>query len=162
MNLRDMLLNVDIAKLQAADKKMWRATLRVGDTVNANIAKPTTLSISDRGVFLLCSITGRFTTMDDIDDSVGDFGECKLSFTMVNGSGRVYIQDPIYMDSFLTPGRVKDPADGSGEPSGVLQFPGIEFLTVFQPKDDITFMVDNAANHVNNWQMSLHGFWLVG
>ena len=159
MNLRDMLQNLDVKKLMEADNRIWRATLRVGDTVPANQALPTTLNVSDRGLFLVCSITGRFSTMDHPEDADVDTGVCKLAFTMVNGSGRVYIQDPIYMDSFLTPGRVKS-LDDNGEPSGVLQFPGIEFLTLFQPKDDITFKVDNAAALPNTWQMSLHGFWI--
>ncbi len=159
MNLRDMLLNLDVKKLMEADQRIWRATLRVGDSVPANQALPTTLNISDRGLFLCCSITGRFTTLIN-DETVQDNGVCSLSFTMTNGSGRVYIQDPIYMDSFLTPGRVKSELDDTGDASGVLQFPGIEFLTLFQPKDDITFKVDNAANTENTWQMSLHGFWI--
>ncbi len=162
MNLRDMLLNLDVKKLMEADNRIWRATLRVGDSVPANQALPTTLNVSDRGLFLCCSITGRFTTLIN-DETVQDNGVCALSFTMVNGSGRVYIQDPIYMDSFLTPGRVKsDLATNNDDaaPSGVLEFPGIEFLTLFQPKDDITFKVDNAANTENSWQMSLHGFWI--
>lgn len=157
MDLRSLMNNLDVAKLMATDKKVWRATLRCGDTVPANSGKPTTLSISSRGLFLLCSITGRFSTLKTgpVDDGV-----CRLSFSMTNGSGRVYIQDPIYMDSFLTPGRVKDGQDPDGEPSGVLQFPGIEFLTLFQPTDEITFVVDNAADFANSWQYQFHGFWV--
>jgi len=157
MNLRDMMNNLDVTKLIATDNRIWRATLRVGDTVDAGQAKPTTLSISSRGLFLCCAITGRFSTLQA---GPADDGICRLSFSMNNGSGRVYIQDPIYMDSFLTPGRVKDALDDAGDVSGVLQFPGIEFLTLFQPTDEITFMVNNAATYANSWQMSLHGFWI--
>lgn len=157
MNLRDMMNNLDVPKLLATDNRIWRATLRVGDTVDANQTKPTTLSVSSRGLFLCCAITGRFSTLMAGPD---DDGICRLAFSMKNGSGRVYIQDPIYMDSFLTPGRVKDALDDTGAASGVLQFPGIEFLTLFQPTDEITFEVNNAADYANTWQMSLHGFWV--
>jgi len=157
MNLRDLMNNLDVAKLMETDNRAWRATLRAGDTVPASQAKPTTLSISSRGLFLCCAITGRFSTLKTGPE---DDGVCRLSFSMNNGSGRVYIQDPIYMDTFLTPGRVKNAADDTGDPSGVLQFPGIEFLTLFQPTDEITFTVNNAADYANDWQMALHGFWI--
>lgn len=157
LDFKDMIQGIDLPKLLEQDSKMWRATLRAGASVPASSTLPTVLSISNRGVFLCMAITGRFSTLE-----VGpaDNGVCNLSMKMNNGSGRVYIPDPIKMDNLLTPGRVKSTVAGANLGEG-LQFKGIEWLTCFRPKDDITITVTNDAAIANTWEMAFHGYWIT-
>ncbi len=156
-DFKDLIQGINLAQLLAMDDKIQRATLRVGDTVPASSALPTTLNISNRGVFLCLSITGRFSTLDT---GPADTGGCKLSMAIKNGSGRVYIPDLIHLDSLFTPGRVKDSLDTTGAAGNQLQFEGLEWVTVFRPTDILTHTVQNDAAYANSWEMAYHGLWI--
>ncbi len=155
-DFKDLMQGINLQQLLANDDRIERATLRVGDTVPASSSLPTTLNISDRGVFLCLGITGRFSTLDT---GPTDNGICKLSMTIKNGSGRVYIPDAIFLDSLFTPGRVKDAADTSGAVANQL-FGMLEWVTCFRPKDILTHTVQNDGTYANSWQMSYHGVWI--
>lgn len=145
-------------QLLKGDEKIWASSLRVGDTVAAGISKPTTLSISQRGVFLVMSYTGSYTTLQGATDD----GVCRMSMKIKNSSGRVYISDPIFLHNLFTPGRVKDTTQPAAAAGNQLQFPGLPWITVFRPNDDITHEVQNDATFVNSWEMAYHGVWIIG
>jgi len=158
MDILKLIQEIDLKKLIEADKSRWTGHIRVGDSVPASTSLPTPLSISQRGLFLCLSMSGRFTTLDA---GPADNGTCKLSMTMNNGSDRVYIPDPVFLDSILTPGRVKDASAAGGAAGNQLQFPGIPFVTLFKPKDIINHIVTNTAAIANTWQITYHGLWLT-
>jgi hypothetical protein len=155
--LRDLLHGIPLKQLLAGDEKIWTSSLRVGDTVLAGKSKPTVLSISQRGVFLVLSYTGSYTTL-----AAGptDNGVCALSMKSNNNNGRVYFPEPIFLHNLFTPGRVKDVLDPAGAASNSLQFPGMEWVTVFRPSDQITHVVQNDATADNSWEMAYHGIWI--
>lgn len=157
LDFKDLIQGIDLGKLLENDARMWRATLRVGATVPASSTLPTVLSISNRGVFLSLRMTGRFTTLEA---GPADDETCKLSMKINNGSGRVYIPDPIKLDNLLTPGRVKGSV-AAGDLGGALNFPGLEWVTVFRPKDDITHTVTNDAAIANSYEIAYHGYWIT-
>lgn len=157
LTLQDLINPINLAQAQAADSKFYRATLQASDEVPASQSKPTNLVISPKGVFICMSITGRFTTLTG---AATDSGVCPLSMTWQNGSQRVYIDQPVYMDCLFTPGRVRV-AGVTGDPSSQLQFPGLPWVTVFQPKDTLIFKVTNDAAYANRWQIALHGIWVL-
>lgn len=156
LSIQNLIQGIDLKKIQESDQRFYRASLRVGDTVPANDNKPTNLVVQSLGVFLCVSMTGRFTTLDT---GPADTGVCRMSMKWVNGSQRVYIDQPIFLDCLFTPGRVKSPGV-TGDASGQLQFPGLPWVTIFQPKDTLTFTVQNDAAYANTWQMALHGIWI--
>jgi hypothetical protein len=158
--LRDLLHGIPLKQLLEGDKKIWTSSLRVGDTVLAGKSKPTVLSISQRGVFLCLSYTGSFTTLFDDGGAAGDNGVCALSMKSNNNNGRVYFPEPIFLHNLFTPGRVKDVQVPAGTASNSLQFPGMEFVTVFRPSDQITHVVQNDATFDNSWEMAYHGVWI--
>lgn len=158
LDIRDLLTGIDLKKVQENDKLFQRATLRTGDTVAANATLPTSLQVSPKGVFVCMSLTGRFTTLVS---GPSDTGVCNLSMTWQNSSNRVYIDKPVYLDELLTPGRVKSSLDTTGAAGNQLQFPGLPWVTVFQPNDVLTFNVQNEANYANTWQIALHGIWVI-
>ena len=159
LTIGDLIRGIDLDKILANDQKIWPNRLRVGDTVDAGKSKPTTLNISNRGVFLCLSFTGSYSTIDN--SPAADTGVCRLSMKVRNSSGRVYIPDPVFLHNIFTPGRVKDTADITGAASGQLQFPGEEFVTVFRPSDVITHDVQNDAIQPNTWEMVYYGVWLT-
>ena len=158
LNLSDLIQGLDTQKLKEADQKFDRAVLTVGGSVAASTTTPFPLVVSPKGVFLCMSLTGRFTTLTT---GPADNGVCSLKMSWQNGSGRVYIDpnSPVYLDCLLTPGRVMTPGV-TGDPSNQLQFPGLPWVTFFQPKDVLTFAIQNEATYANTFQINLHGIWL--
>lgn len=157
---KELIQGINLPKLLENDAKMWRATLRVGDTVPAGTMLPTTLNISNRGVFLCLSLTGRFSTLElGAESAIVDNGICDLSMAIKNGSGRVYIQDPVFLDCLFTPGRIKA-SISSGDAANQLQFPGLPWVTCFRPTDILTHEVTNDATADNEWQLNYHGVWI--
>lgn len=160
MDFLNMLKGISLADLKDQDDRLWPSTLRVPGEVPAGESLPVVLDVSTLGVFLVLSMSGRFTTLDD-NEGAFDSGVCNLSMTVKNGSGRVYIPDPIKLDLLLTPGRVKDSNTyQAAEPSGFLQFPGRPFVTLWQGKDQITHNVFNQAGYANSFEIAYHGFWV--
>ena len=157
LSLKELLDGIDLAKVMEADKRGWMSCLPVGDTVPASSSKPTNLIVPTRGIFLNLGLTGRFSSLSD---ATTDSGVCPLSMKWANGSQRIYISQPVYLDCLFTPGRVRT-AGVTGDPGGQLQFPGIEWVTVFQPGDTLTFTVTNDAAYANSWQIDLFGLWVL-
>lgn len=158
LQLSDLIRGIDLQKLQENDGKFERATLRVGDTVSAGTTKPTPYIVPNKGVFLCMSLTGRFTTLTGVST---DGGVCQLKLSWLNGSNRVYIDDanPVYLDCLLTPGRVRS-VGVTGDPSGQLAFPGLPWITFFQPSDSLSFKVQNEGAYANSWEIDMHGIFI--
>lgn len=159
LTIRDLLSGINLAQVQANDKLIDRATIKAGGSVAANVTTPVTVQVSKKGVFVCMAITGRFTTLTA---GPTDNGVCALSMTWQNSSGRVYIDQPVYLDELFTPGRVKSSLDAAGAVGNQMQFPGLDWVAVFQPGDMLTFNVQNEATYANTWQIVLHGFWVKG
>jgi len=158
LTLQNLLQGIDLAKLQQNEKAFDMGILSVSGSVPANQSLPFQISVSGRGIFLCLFLTGRFSTLTG---AATDSGVCALKTSWLNGSSRVYIdvQNPVYLDCLFTPGRVRT-AGVTGDPSNQLMFPGMPWVTFFQPKDDLTFNITNEAAYANTFQINLNGIWL--
>lgn len=158
LKLEDLIRGLDLQAIQKADGQFDMGILSVSGTVAASASLPFQISVASRGVFLCMSISGRFSTLTA---AATDSGVCALKTSWLNGSNRVYIdvQNPVYLDCLLTPGRVRT-AGVAGDPSSQLMFPGMPWVTFFQPKDELTFNVTNEAAYANSFQINLNGIWL--
>jgi hypothetical protein len=146
--------------------------LIITGTVPANGRGIFKVHVSTLGCFLLKHITGTFTTLDKIGDSIIDSGVNSLLCQFIDGYGnKPLFSDFVPMDLFLSPGRRKSSlavnnavsvvgvADVAA-PSSTLFYPQ-EFQYMFNENTDIVVSVTNSSPTDNNFDICLHGIRYV-
>lgn len=151
----------NIGKLFATQKRKYRETLFVADTIPGQSSKLAKVNTSNVGDFLIMYITGNFTTLYNDGTNVVDNGICMLSAKLQDGNSQTLLfNDYIDMSLWLSPGRTKSIFDTgvySREIGGSFLSP-MEFEYLLARNSDILIDCKNAANTTNVYKIAFHGF----
>lgn len=159
MSVLERLENIET--LFAVQKRKYRETLYVTDSIPANSSKLAKVNTSNVGDFLIMYITGNYTTLYHDGTNVVDNGVCSLSAKLQDGNSQTLLfNDYIDLSLWLSPGRTKsilDSAVYSTALGGAFLNP-MEFEYLIARNSDIIIDVKNSANTINVYKIAFHGF----
>jgi hypothetical protein len=168
------LLNA--GSMMEMQRRQYRETLLLEDTVPAGQSKQGFTSITNLGSFLVQSITGSFDTGTLYSDGDGyiyiDDGIDYLRGQLIDGNGqRKLFNDYIPFHIWLSPGRRKDAASTNvqndnapylkADSSYPLFYP-LEFVYLFAANGNILLDVKNDSGVDLSYSIAFHGIRILG
>lgn len=147
---------IDVAEVMRLQQYQYQCTLYLEQEVPANSQVDAAVNVTSIGHFMLLSMTGSYTTVEEIDEEPVDNGVVPLYAQLVDGSNfRELFEDYVPANLFLSPGREKS-LSTSGERSDQL-FLEYPFVYTFPLNGQVILRIQNAANYANKLKVAFKG-----
>ena len=151
---------IDIGRIIELQNHQYQNALYLEQTVPAGSQVDASLNITALGHFMLLSMTGDFTTLeDDGQGAAEDTGVNNLLMQLVDGSNqRTLFDDFVPVDMFLSPGRRKSLAGAiSADNRSDLLYLEYGWIYTFPKNSNIICRIRNAADWENTLRIQFKG-----
>lgn len=156
---------IDPQKVFDIQKKQYRETILLTDTVPAGQSKVGQVSISNLGHFFSMFVTGSFETIASPAGAIVDTGVNYLSGQLIDAAGnKKLFNDRIPLNILLSPGRRKSATSTSvltTDPPGNALFYPLELEYLWSANSTILMDVLNQSDETVTYEIAFHGIRIV-
>lgn len=156
---------IDPAKVFEIQKKQYRETILLTDTVPAGQSKVGQVSISNLGHFFSMFMTGSFETLTMPVAAIVDSGVNYISGQLIDAAGnKKLFNDRIPLNILLSPGRRKSANSTTvltTDPPGNSLFYPMELEYLWSANSTILMDVLNQSNTPITYEIAFHGIRIV-
>jgi hypothetical protein len=156
---------IDPGKILNLQKYQYAERLYIHGQVPANTSRVGTVTVSNLGDFMCQFITGSFTTLALNIAAIVDTQVNYLSGQLIDGNGNKRLFNTrIPFQLLLSPGRRKDATSSTvlTDPVGNNLFYPLPFEYLFPASTQIQMDVNNTSDTDNYYEITLHGFRVLG